>query len=211
MQALTYRTDYAHTPEGRAALAELIGAIFHVDISPLDRWGHDPSVRSFGYWQGDTLVANVSLYTHHLCLGGRTVRATGIQSVATRPAHRGRGLFSDLLPKALAAADSDLILLVTNHPGLYTPHGFRPVTEHSFHGPLPAPTGPAHHRHLSLDDPQDIAVLLSHFANRAPVSLTASASDHPALFLLKARESPGIALHHIPLLDAIVALDPSGP
>ena len=208
---LTYRDSYAQTPQGLAALRDLIGAIFGIDVSPLDRWGHDPSVRSFGWWQGDTLVANVLLYTRHLHLNGQPIRATGVQSVATRPEHRGKGLFSDLLQKALAAADTDLILLITEHPALYTPHGFRPVPEHSFNGPLPAPTGPARHRRLSLDDPEDLALLLRTFERRTPLSRIASASDHPGLFLLKARETPAIALHHLPALDTIVALDPRGP
>ncbi|KEQ04184.1 hypothetical protein [Pseudorhizobium pelagicum] len=43
-------------------LARLIMDIFQVDVSPLDRLGHDPSVVSFGWWCGDELVASVGLY-----------------------------------------------------------------------------------------------------------------------------------------------------
>ncbi|EKF19311.1 acetyltransferase [Nitratireductor pacificus pht-3B] len=133
-----FHFDYAASPDGRAEVARLILDTFAVDVTPLDRLSHDPSVVSFGWWHGAELIANVSLYRRALWLQGRKVEAFGVQSVAVRPAWRGRGLFRDLMARALAHADAraELVVLTTGTPELYIPFGFRQVRETSFAGPL---------------------------------------------------------------------------
>ncbi|MEI4872725.1 GNAT family N-acetyltransferase, partial [Klebsiella pneumoniae] len=84
----------------------LVADIFGVDVTPLDRLGHDPSVVSFGWWSAGVLVATVSLYQQSLVLMGEPVAAFGVQSVATRPEWRRRGLFRDLMTRALVYADA---------------------------------------------------------------------------------------------------------
>lgn len=206
---LVFRQGYGAAPAERAALKRLIADIFDLDVTPLDRLGHDPSVVTFGWWRDDTLVANVSLYRQVLWLMGARVEAFGVQSVATRPAYRERGLFRDLMTRALAYAETraDLVLLTTGTPALYTPFGFRSIVEASFAGPV-APYGAAPgHRRLSLADDADLALIRDLFARRTPVSTLCAATDHPALFLLKAAMDARIALEHLPDLDAIVAVE----
>ena len=212
MQDLRFRSGYAHTGEGLGELKRLIGDIFGIDISPLDRLGHDPSVVAFGWWQAGRLVANVSLYERRLILGGAPVLALGVQSVAVRPQWRGRGLFRDLMRRALLYADmrTDLVILVTQTPGLYAPFGFRPLRETSFSGDLTAQPSRANARDLSLSTDADLGLLRDLFGRRAPVSLVASACDHPSLFLLKASLTPAIRLVHLPDLDAVVAIRTEG-
>lgn len=210
---LSYRRLDAAAPHDRAELARLILDVFDLDVTPLDRLGHDPSTVSFGWWRGGDLVANVSLFRQALWLDGRGVEAFGLQSVAVRPPWRGRGLFRDLMGRALAHADAraELVLLATETPALYHDYGFTTLVESSFKGRLtPMGAEPNHHR-LSLDDGGDVALLRALFARRTPVSLVCGTCEDPALFLLKAVESPDIALVHLPDLDAIVAVEDHRP
>ena len=210
---LDFRFDTAHTPHGRRELARLIEDVFEIDVTPLDRLGHDPSVVSFGWWDGETLVANVSLYERRLRLLGRDLAAFGMQSVATRPEWRRRGLFGDLMRRALDYADAraELVILGTATPEVYAPFGFRPIRQFSCSGPIVPTVEPAEARLLSLADDADVALLLDLFARRAPVSDVHGASDHPALFMLKALEDEDVRLLHLPRLDAVVAVEASEP
>lgn len=205
---LRFRSDYAHSPEGLSELAKLIRDVFGVDISPLNPLGHDPSIVAFGWWRDGELVANVSLYQRQLWLSGEEVRAYGVQSVAVRPELRGRGLFRDLMNRALEYADArvDLVTLATGTPELYAPLGFRSVHETSFSGTLPSRQSQSRSRRLSLTNEADVALLLDLFSRRVPTSLVAAACDHPALFMLRAVESPEIELIHLCDLDAVVAV-----
>lgn len=166
MTDLQYRSDYAQTPQGLSQLADLIGDVFGVDIAPLDRLGHDPSIVAFGYWADGRLIGNVSLFQRHLYLAGQRVLAFGVQSVAVRPEWRGRGLFRDLMGQALRYADqrAERVILVTESPGLYRPFGFRHLTETVFAASwIPRRARPAG-RHLSLDTDADVALLHDLFA-----------------------------------------------
>lgn len=208
MDNLHFRSDYAQTRAGLAGLHGLIRDVFEIDISPLDRLEHDPSVIAFGWWHRDRLVANVSLYERQLSLAGRQVCALGVQSVAVRPEWRGRGLFRDLMRRALRIADTrtELVILVTETPDLYRPFGFRQIRETVFSAGMPPRRAPARCRDLSLDATGDVALLRDLFSRRAPTSLIASACDHPSLFLLKAALTPAIRLVHLPELEAVVAV-----
>jgi predicted N-acetyltransferase YhbS len=180
MKPLDFRSNYASSEEGLSELKRLIYDVFAIDVSPLNRMGHDPSIVSFGWWLDDELVANVSLYERRLWLAGEHVQALGVQSVAVRPEFRGRGLFADLMRRALSFADAnvDLVILATGTPSLYTPYGFRQVTETTFGAGLAQRTRPRS-RLLSLDQDTDVAFLRDIFSHRTPTSLVASACDHP--------------------------------
>ncbi|MCM2472766.1 GNAT family N-acetyltransferase [Rhizobium sp. CG5] len=208
MNNLLFRSDYAHSTYGLKELGKLILDVFEIDISSLDRLGHDPTVVAFGWWHDECLVANVSLYERRLWLSGQQVVAFGVQSVATRPEWRRKGLFSDLMRRALDYADkrSSLIILATGTPDLYRPFGFRQIKEMWFSSKLMRHNSVNRFRELSLETEGDIALLKRIFSDRAPTSLLASACDHPALFMLKAKLTPEIRLLYLPQLDAVVAV-----
>lgn len=208
MKGLHFRSDFAHSTEGLRELIRLIYDVFDVDVSVLDRLGHDPSVVAFGWWFGDELVANVSLYERRLWLSGAISNAFGVQSVAVRPEWRGQGLFRDLMSKALKYADArtNLVILATETPSLYNSFGFRSVQESYFQGRLNSQRASPNCRRMSLTDKADLALLMDFFAHRVPTSLTASACDHPALFMLKLVHDPDIELVHLPALNAVVAV-----
>jgi GNAT superfamily N-acetyltransferase len=208
MKPLDFRSDYAHSCEGLSELSRLIYDVFEVDVSPLDRLGHDPSVVAFGWWLGNELVANVSLYERQFWLMGEQVSAFGVQSVAVRPEWRGKGLFRDLMRRALNYADArvNLVILATGTPSLYTPFGFRQIKETVFSAGLAQRQTRPGYRLLSLDEDRDVTFLKDMFSRRSPTSLVASACDHPALFMLKVVGTPKIELLHLSDLDAVVAV-----
>jgi GNAT superfamily N-acetyltransferase len=208
MKPLDFRSDYAHSSEGLSELSRLIYDVFEVDVLPLDRLGHDPSIVVFGWWHGNELVANVSLYERQLWLMGEQVPAFGVQSVAVQPEWRGRGLFRDLMRRALNYADArvNLVILATGTPSLYTPFGFRQITETTFSAGLAQLQTRPGYRLLSLDEDRDVALLRDMFSRRSPTSLVASACDHPALFMLKVVGTPEIELLYLSDLDAVVAV-----
>jgi GNAT superfamily N-acetyltransferase len=208
MKPLNFRSDYAHSCEGLSELSRLIYDVFEVDVSPLDRMGHDPSVVAFGWWPGNELVANVSLYKRQLWLMGEQVPAFGVQSVAVRPEWRGKGLFRDLMRRALNYADArvNLLILATGTPSLYTPFGFHQIKETTFSAELAQRQTRPGYRLLSLAEDGDVAFLRDLFSRRSPTSLVASACDHPSLFMLKVVGTPEIELLHLPVLDAVVAV-----
>lgn len=208
MHGLRFRSNYAHTQYGLSELGALILDVFDVDITALNRFGHDPSVVAFGWWNGERLVANVSLYERRLWLEGQQVVAFGVQSVATRREWRGKGLFNDLITRALNYADqrSDLVILATGTPDLYRRFGFRQIEETRFISRQLPRSSIIAGRKLSLDNDDDLALLNHAFFSRTPTSRLASACDHPALFMLKAQLTPEIKLLHLPKLNAVVAI-----
>jgi GNAT superfamily N-acetyltransferase len=208
MNPFEFRSDYAHSSEGLSELIRLISDVFEVDVSPLNRLGHDPSIIAFGWWFDNELVANVSLYKRLLWLLGEQVTAFGVQSVAVRPEWRGKGLFRDLMGRALSYADAraDLVILATDTPSLYRPFGFRQIKETTFSARSIKRSTLPNYSVLSLDEDKDVALLKDMFARRTPTSLVASACDHSALFMLKAAKTPEIELLHLIDLDAVVAV-----
>jgi predicted N-acetyltransferase YhbS len=203
----TRRFDSALSP----ALAALIEDVFGIDVTPLDRLGgHDPSIVRFSWFDADRMVANVSLFDKRLVLDGRPVEAFAVQSVAVRPDYRGRGLFRDCMTRALAYADArrPLVLLATGTPELYRRFGFVDVPETSFRGrAAPDPACRALSRPLSLSEPADVAIIRDAYARRAPVSLVAGQYGMVELALLKVALEPELSFHHLPDLDAVVALE----
>lgn len=214
-EGLTYREDYARDLTIRDAIDRLLMEVFEFELRHLEDFeGWDPSYRPFSYFdESGEVVANVACLDMKLTLDGRTVDAIGVQSVVTRPEWRRRGLFRDLMRRALAWADarSPTILLLTTSPGLYLPLGFRPCPQSRFFGRAPAPEGIADPgaRSLALDQPADRRLLLDLFRRRAPVSSVFGLHDFRTMFAYCAPQLPQMRLHYLPRLDLVVALEPT--
>ncbi|MBT9290465.1 GNAT family N-acetyltransferase [Prosthecodimorpha staleyi] len=212
---LSLRTGFAADPAARAAVAALLNIVFDIDIAPLERLGgwEEGSV-PFAWFEGETCVANVTAHPKPMMLQGKAATPWSIVSVATRPDRRGRGLFRDLMARALAHCDreTDLVILATATPDLYRPFGFRPIAEHAFAGspPAPIPASGLGARRLDLADDADAARLVALFGDRAPVSdLCGLLADRP-FFMLKALEEPQIALAWLEALRVVAAIETDG-
>lgn len=82
---------------------------------------------SFGAFVGQELVSHCALRFAALRVPGAVRRVALLGSVATAPEWRGRGLASELLQSALAAAQehAEHVLLWAGRPELYARHGFQ--------------------------------------------------------------------------------------
>lgn len=207
---LLYRENNDERAPIFQAVMGLLADTFGLDIEPLKTFDlFEPTYRSFSYLdQEENCVANASAICVPLVLSGKPVKATGIQSVATRPSYRHRGLSRDLLVRALAWCDerSDLVLLHTSIPDFYLPFGFCIVQEHFFAGEPPEAVGEACAYKLSWEDQKDRDLLRDILQKRSPVSGVASICGLPGMFVLNAMGTEGLNLYHLPALQGIVAL-----
>lgn len=210
---LTLRIDGLAEPARRGAWLDLLRDIFGIDLAAFCRLGVWPNgYRAFSWMDGDVIAANVSCRPLPLIVGGQPVAAGQIHAVATRPQYRRRGLFVDLMRRALDYADPRFacVLLYTERPRLYQRFGFRPLVEHRFRGRL-APDGAARRspsrRRLSLGAADDVALMLDLFARRQPVSRHLGLAGNEDIFLANALTHPDWRLSYLPDEPALIVWD----
>jgi predicted N-acetyltransferase YhbS len=205
---LTYR-DELSGPEDRRALHRLLLDVFNVDVSPIDEFGlADPTYRAFSYLDGTgRCVANAGTFTLKLIVGGKPVTAMGIQSVATRPQWRRRGLSHDLLERALRWCDAHapLTFLMTSIPRFYEPMGFRIVPQFAYVGRAPTSDRPALGCHrLDLGADEDLRLLVQVLRHRVPVSARFAVDGSPGAFVLNLLDRAELAAWYIEPSQAVV-------
>jgi ribosomal protein S18 acetylase RimI-like enzyme len=210
---LTFRVDGLADPAKRAAWVDLLRDIFESDFAEFGSFGiwHE-GFRAFSWMDGDVIAANVASRPLPLVIDGRRVAAGQIHSVATRPRYRRRGLFKDLMRRALADADTrfDCVLLYTNTPELYRPFGFRPVPEHRFRGRLCSGDATALRpasKELSIRESRDRSTILSLFAARRPVSDRLALIDNHDILVINALFHPGWRLSFLPEENTLIVWD----
>ena len=205
---LTYR-DGLSGPEDSKALHRLLLDVFDVDISPIGEFGlADPTYRAFSYLdRTGCCVANAATFTLPLIIGGKPVDAMGIQSVATRPEWRRRGLSHDLLQRALQWCDASarLTFLMTSIPRFYEPMGFRIVPQFAHVGSAPAASPLALGcRRLNLRAGEDRRLLAQILRRRVPVSARFAVDGSLGSFVLNLFDRTELFAWYIDLKEAIV-------
>lgn len=205
---LTYRDDFS-SPEDRAEVYRLLRDIFDVDVPPLqelDLW--DPTYKAFSYLNVDgQCVSNVATFILKLIVNGQPVEAMGIQSVATRPAWRGRGLSRDLLRRTLLWCDANapVAYLMTSIPEFYEPLGFRVLPQFKYVGDVPSTSPFSHHgRRLELGSRGDRELLGRVLRRRKPVSTRFAVDGAHGAFALKLLDQTNFVPWHLPQHDAVV-------
>lgn len=135
-----------------------------------------------GYWtesnlpytllsQG-TALANVSVNRLEVLLGGKRRRYIQLGTVMTRAGCRGQGLAKRLMEEVLRdwTNQCDGMFLFANETVLdfYPKFGFRRETQYQYTLPVPTARGGA--RKLSVDSPQDLALLRACYERGNPFS-----------------------------------------
>lgn len=215
VDGLELRTDYFGDRASFQALVDLLRDTFDIDIGAVDRFGGvDPTSMPFGYFDRDgRCVANFSAFSMPVVIDGKPVRAVGYQSGAVPPEYRGRGLYRDLMQRAFGWAQVEgfvLAILLTDKPGLYVPYGFGIVEQHFFRGEAPAAAPGGGCRHLSIDAPEDVALMRAILDHRTPVSDRFAVTGGGLTFLLNCCFDPGIRISHLTDHDAVVAWKQEG-
>ncbi len=213
---LVFRVDNLADPARRIAWVALLRDIFDIDLEAYSQLGiWHPGFRAFSWMDGEVIAANVSIRPLPLLAGGRIVPAAQIHAVATRPAFRRRGLFTDLMARVLdyASARFEALLLFTATPDLYWPFGFRELAQHRFVGALGAGSTdwmtPAA-RPLSLASADDRALVLALHARRQPVSERFGLCGNGDVFIANALYRPDWHLDYLEREDALVVWSRAG-
>ncbi len=206
---LTMRQDFFADPAASAAHGALLLDVFAIDARARDAMaGVDLAWMPFAAFTDDgACVASVEAAVLRLCCDGAPAAATGLRSVAVRPAWRGRGLFRALTLQALAWCETTPgpTLLYTGEPALYARFGFASLAQHAFVGAMPAvavATTPAR----PLDRDGDLALVNRLLATRAPVSERCAMVGATSLFLT-ALGGEDLAVAHLPAQDALVVYE----
>jgi GNAT superfamily N-acetyltransferase len=207
---LTFRQNYFADPAGWRALADLLQDTFHIDIRALDGLGGmDPSSMPFAWFDAQGVcAANFSAFSMPMMVNGTPRKTAALQSGAVRPEHRGKGLYRDLMRRAIAWIDTEgfeLSILYTDKPAIYEPYGFKIMPQHKFIGPAPKAGATPAARRMNMDVPHDVAILLDLINTRAPASMLLSPLSHPAMFLVNAFWDRSICLSHMENRDAVIA------
>ena len=203
----------------RAAVDRLVLDVFGVDVGPIAAQGlSDPTHQSFCFLDNrGELVANAAVFALTLMVGGAVVDAIGIQSVATRPAWRRRGVARALLRHVLEWCDDQgrPVLLMTDIPAFYAPLGFVSHRQTAFRGPAPRPAHTVQSartvhsaRRLDLTRPDDLAVVVARLRDRVAVSAQFAVLGGPGAFLLALLGPGRLESWWIAGLDCLVVTQP---
>lgn len=211
MEGLTFRQDYFSDPQAFAALSDLLGDIFGIDISVQNGFGGpDPSSMPFGFFDAHgRCVANFSAFTMPMIIGGREIRFAGYQSGAVRPEYRGRGLYRHLMKRTFDWAEETghaAGILLTDKPALYMPYGFRVVEQFKTCGPaLSVANCTGSGRQLSISNTDDVQLISSLLDRRTAVSREFAVARQKEMFLLNTWFDRQVSLTYLQNPEAVVA------
>ncbi|MCG7342560.1 GNAT family N-acetyltransferase [Sporosarcina sp. ACRSL] len=179
MNQLTFEMKYAGNDELRERLYPLFEKVFGIQVDTFKdfyaRGFWDPTYIPFTFFNGDTAVANVSVFEMPLMINGEKVLVAGIQSVMTDPDYRGKGLMKSLMHKALEYIDTnyEYSFLMTSNPVLYTKYGFKVIKEHFFTKLHLHDAEKVENKleRLTIFDPADMQKIRWAFKNNTPTSV----------------------------------------
>ena len=154
------------------------------------RWyelgGWHPGYRAFALFEGDDIVANVSLQRMNLVVRGQRVVGWQFGAVGVLPELRGRGLQQQLMWDVLKRIDQrEIAFLFANEDVLdfYPKFGFKRVTEWLFGVDADIEPTTSSLRRLSVDSTEDRALVARIAASAQPVSERFGATDYGGILL----------------------------
>jgi predicted N-acetyltransferase YhbS len=202
---------YPDDPNLRSEVAELLGRIWTklpAAVARAQAWGADWFEVStpFVQYEAGRIAAHVGVLEIPVVLDGERRTVAGIHAVCAHSDHRGRGHVRAAMERALAWVDAryETAVLWANDPAIYGRFGFVAQEESIFVGPVQG--GPASGlRPLRLDQPEEVAFLREHLADRGAVSREIAACEPGWLELIDlALWTPGPSLAYLPELECIV-------
>jgi GNAT superfamily N-acetyltransferase len=181
------------------------------------RWhelgGWDENYCAIAIMQGDDIIANASLQRMTIVLHGRELRGWQLGAVGVVPEHRGKGLQRRIMPRVLEfASGEDMMFLFANDDVLdfYPKFGFKRASEVIFgadHEVVPAGN---RLRTLSLDRPDDRALLARVSATARPVTELFGARSYGGVVLWYWTNFYPDCLHYCPERDAVLVATHDG-
>ena len=99
---LSYREDYWDSPELKEQFLSFLIQIHGLDLSRWDKMGFwDRKYRPFSYFDGDSLISNVCIYSMDMTIQGQRRLVAQVSAVGTLPEYRRKGLNIELTQKAM--------------------------------------------------------------------------------------------------------------
>jgi GNAT superfamily N-acetyltransferase len=207
----TLRTNYREQQAYRDAYFRFTSHVFAGTsfAAWYEKGGWNAHYQVFSLFDGDNIVANVSVSTLALLLEGQRAHGLQFSAVGTLPAYRLQGLSRQLMTHVLDhfATSTDLFFLFANASVLdfYPKFGFRLVQDYVFLAEMPQVSGQPVARPLDPYNAEDWRVLTQYAHHRLPVSQVWSATDYGHIFLYHALAKPHTLWYLEPLDTVIVA------
>jgi GNAT superfamily N-acetyltransferase len=206
--SITFHENYWDSPGKKSQFIAFLKLIHGVDLSAWDKLGFwDKLYRPFSYFDGDTLVSNVCVYSMNMTVNGQSRLAAQISAVGTLPDYRRQGLSYELTQKALdwARDNHDFFYLFADDEalGFYRKCGFRPVGESKTRISVTGQVAKPGAFKLDINREDHLATICRIASGRVPVSDVLGVSNVKLLMfwllnLLKEH------IYHIPELDILV-------
>jgi hypothetical protein len=217
MNHLHFDHSYCENLLKRRALIALFETVFGISSDFLlrfyERGYWDPTYRPFSFFEGNKVVANVSMFDMPLVINGQDVKAAGIQSVMTHPPYRGKGLIRKLFVEIFSKYEHQypLFFLYTQIPTMYQKFGFRVLFQCHFicedvekmgrQKPLVE---------LDMHNEQDANMVRKMFEKRAPVSHVFGFRHHQSPFFFQVLSGDTkVKVAYAPTLDVVLVYNQS--
>jgi predicted N-acetyltransferase YhbS len=202
----------AHCVELHDAFLNFVPEVFP-SIS-FRRWyalgGWNQDYRSFAIFDGERIVANVSVQRMSLIVRGRPRVGWQLGAVGVLPDYRGRGLQRTLMQNVLGQLDpADVVLLFANEDVLdfYPLFGFRRATETLFCAEHSVSPGPGALRRLSFESNEDRELLARLASTALPATEQFGARDYGGVLLWYWANFHGDDFYYHEQDDAIVVAE----
>jgi len=217
MNNLHFDHSYCDNPLKREALIVLFETVFGISSDFLlrfyERGYWDPTYRPFSFFEGDMVVANVSMFDMPLVINGMNVKAAGIQSVMTHPSYRGKGLIRKLFVEIFSRYDQQypLFFLYTQIPAMYQKFGFRILSQCHFICENVKKMGKTNSLvELDMHNEKDADLVRKMFEKRTPVSHVFGFRHHQSPFFFQVLSGDMKAkVAYAPTLEVVLVYDRS--
>ncbi|RXT15477.1 GNAT family N-acetyltransferase [Ammoniphilus sp. CFH 90114] len=177
MEELLFVKGYQQERRYRESFDQMAKQIFGISFETWFSHGYwDDRYVPYSYWDGEQMVANVSVNKISLMIEGQQRKAIQLGTVMTKPEYRNQGLSASLMKKVLEDDENqvDLIYLFANHSVLdyYPKFGFKPVDEFQFSLSYTNSSSPVLNGLVKLDgsNKRDLSFIFNFASRRWPVS-----------------------------------------
>jgi len=172
---LSYRKNYWDVPELKNEFTKFLVNIHNLDLT---HWGEmgfwDNRYRPFSYFDGDSLVASVCIYSMDMTIKGEQCQVAQVSAVGTLPEYRRKGLNFELTQKAMewARVNHDFFFLFADEEAFrfYEKCGFRVVVEYKTCITVSGETSKPGAEKLDVNRKDHLDLIYRYASDRAPVS-----------------------------------------
>ena len=200
-------------PHFRQSFDALAGQVFGLSFEPWYQSGFwTPSNLPYTLLSQGAALSNVSVNRLEVLLHGRPRRYIQLGTVMTREDCRGQGLAKRLMEEVLRdwTGQCDGMFLFANETVLdfYPKFSFRRETQYQY--TLPVPTAQGGARKLSMDDPQDLALLRACYEKGNPFSALQVVHNF-GLLMFYCGSFLKDCVYYIPQQEAVAIVRQKGP